>query len=38
MGYDIKLKPVKQKITETQWNHIYKNVYDAKGNLSGRVI
>lgn len=38
MGYDVKLKPVKQQVTETQWNHVYRNLYDAKGNPAGRVI
>ncbi len=38
MGYDVKLKPVKQKVTETQWNHVYRNLYDEKGNPAGRVI
>ena len=38
MGYDITLKPVKKQISETVWNHKYRNLYDEKGNPSGKVI
>lgn len=38
MGYDVVLKPVKQQVSETVWNHVYQNIYDEKGNPAGRVI